>query len=203
MCKMCLAIDLMLSSDCRHTRVIMDRESGRSRGFAFVSFASSDEASNAIEGMNGQDLHGRKIRVDYAVEKSRGGFGGPGFRQGGGEFGNVGNFGSGGYGGGGGGYGYGGGGGGYGYGQGGDGYNAGTGGHGGRSSYRGGSYSGGSNFEGGNSGDFGADSRGDFSVSGGANGSDFFPSDNAGAETLEDNPKGDDNEPNSYANTKV
>ncbi|KAI3417217.1 uncharacterized protein J3R85_014703 [Psidium guajava] len=169
-------------------RVILDRESGRSRGFAFVSFASSDEASNAIEGMNGQDLHGRRIRVDYAVDKSRGGFGGPGFRQGGGEFGNSGNFGAGGYGGGGGGYGYG---------RGGDSYNAGSGGYGSRSSY-----GGGSNFDGGNSGDFGADGRGDFSVSGGADGSDFFPSDNAGAETLEDNPKGDDNEPDSYANTK-
>lgn len=169
-------------------RVIMDRETGRSRGFGFVSFASSDEASNAIQSMDGQDLHGRRIRVNYAVEKSRGGFGGPGFRQGGGEFGNAGNFGAGGYGGGGG----------YGYGQGGASYNARTGGYGGRSSY-----GGGSNFDSGNSGDLGVDSRGDSSVSGGADGGDFSPSDNAGAETLEDNPKGDDNEPDNYANTRV
>ncbi|KAF8012872.1 hypothetical protein BT93_I0898 [Corymbia citriodora subsp. variegata] len=174
-------------------RVIMDRETGRSRGFGFVSFASSDEASNAIQGMDGQDLHGRRIRVNYAVEKSRGGFGSPGFRQGGGEFGNAGNFGAGGYGGGGG----------YGYGQGGDSYNARTGGYGGRSSYGGGSYGGGSNFDSGNSGDLGVDSRGDFGVSAGADGSDFSPIDNAGAEASEDNPKGDDNEPDNYANTRV
>ncbi|OWM64528.1 glycine-rich RNA-binding protein 3, mitochondrial-like isoform X2 [Punica granatum] len=75
-------------------RVIIDRETGRSRGFGFVSFRSSDEASNAMRGMDGQDLHGRRIRVNYAEEKSSRGFGSGsmGFR-GGGDYGNDGGYG--------------------------------------------------------------------------------------------------------------
>ncbi|KRZ63980.1 Glycine-rich RNA-binding protein 3, mitochondrial, partial [Trichinella papuae] len=40
-------------------RVIVDRETGRSRGFGFVTFTSTEEASAAITGMDGKDLHGR------------------------------------------------------------------------------------------------------------------------------------------------
>jgi len=86
-------------------RVIMDRESGRSRGFGFVTYTSSEEASAAITAMDGKDLHGRNIRVNHATERT-GGFragGGGGF--GGGGYGGGGGFGGGGYGGGGGGYG--------------------------------------------------------------------------------------------------
>jgi len=86
-------------------RVIMDRESGRSRGFGFVTYTSSEEASAAITAMDGKDLHGRNIRVNHATERT-GGFragGGGGF--GGGGYGGGGGFGDGGYGGGGGGYG--------------------------------------------------------------------------------------------------
>ncbi|KAL6871537.1 hypothetical protein ACP4OV_014366 [Aristida adscensionis] len=93
-------------------RIIIDRDSGRSRGFGFVTYTSSEEASAAITALDGQDLHGRKIRVNHATERTGG------FRSGGG-----GGFGGGGYGGGGygsGGYGGGGGGGG-GYGAGGGG----------------------------------------------------------------------------------
>ncbi|KAK4271925.1 hypothetical protein QN277_020546 [Acacia crassicarpa] len=87
-------------------RVIMDRETGRSRGFGFITFASSEEASAAIQAMDGQDLHGRRIRVNYATDRARPGFGGGG----GGGYGGGG-YGGGGYGGGGyGGGGYGGGG---------------------------------------------------------------------------------------------
>ncbi|CAA0820875.1 Glycine-rich RNA-binding protein 3-mitochondrial [Striga hermonthica] len=108
-------------------RVIVDRETGRSRGYAFVTFSESNEASAAIQAMDQQELHGRQIRVAFATERSRGGgYGGGGYGGGGG-----------GYGGGGGGYGgnYGGGGGGYGrnYNSGGGGYN--DGGYGGRSNY--------------------------------------------------------------------
>lgn len=47
--------------------VLSDRETGRSRGFGFVTFASEDEAQAAIEGMSGKDLDGRNIRVDMAA----------------------------------------------------------------------------------------------------------------------------------------
>ncbi|XP_073154313.1 uncharacterized protein [Henckelia pumila] len=58
-------------------RVIIDRNTGRSRGFAFVTFTSTEAASSAIQAFDGQELHGRRIKVNYATEKSRsGGFGG-------------------------------------------------------------------------------------------------------------------------------
>lgn len=82
-------------------KVMMDRETGRSKGFGFVEMASDAEAQSAINGMNGQALEGRAIVVNEArPREERPG----GFRSGGG--------GGGGYGGGGGGGGYGGGGGG-------------------------------------------------------------------------------------------
>ncbi|KAG2281744.1 hypothetical protein Bca52824_052964 [Brassica carinata] len=70
------------------------------QGFAFVTFTSTEEASNAMQ-LDGQDLHGRRIRVNYATERGSG-FGGRGFGGPGGGYGAAG----GGYGGGGaGGYG--------------------------------------------------------------------------------------------------
>ncbi|RZB98634.1 glycine-rich RNA-binding protein 4, mitochondrial-like isoform X1 [Glycine soja] len=81
-------------------KVIMDRETGRSRGFGFITFATSEDASYAIQGMDGQDLHGRRIRVNYATERSRPGFGGDGgYRGSGGSDGynRGGNYGSGNY----------------------------------------------------------------------------------------------------------
>jgi cold-inducible RNA-binding protein len=95
-------------------KVIMERDSGRSRGFGFVTFADEATATKAREELNGSDLDGRSIRVDSATERPpRGDGGGGGGRRGGGG-------GGGGYGGGGdGGGGYGGGGGGGGYGGGG------------------------------------------------------------------------------------
>ncbi|GMH31555.1 hypothetical protein Nepgr_033399 [Nepenthes gracilis] len=70
-------------------RVILDRESGRSRGFGFVTYTSSEEASSAIQALDGQELHGRRVRVDYATDRARspgfgGGFGGGGYGGGGG-----------------------------------------------------------------------------------------------------------------------
>jgi RNA recognition motif-containing protein len=86
--------------------LVTDRETGRSRGFAFVTMGTTEEAAKAIEGMDGKTLDGRPLRVNEAEQRqARGGGGGGGGYRGGG--------GGGGYrGGGGGGGGYGGGGGG-------------------------------------------------------------------------------------------
>ena len=108
-----------------------DRETGRPRGFAFVEFASEDDAAKAIEKFNGHELSGRALRVNAAEDRPRrtgGGGGGYGGGGGGGYGGGGGGYGGGGYGGGGGG-GYGGGGG--GYGGGGDFGGGGAGGYGG------------------------------------------------------------------------
>jgi RNA recognition motif-containing protein len=120
-------------------KVMMDRETGRSKGFGFVEMGSDAEAQAAINGMNGQPLEGRAVVVNEARprEDRPGGYGGGGSR--------------GGYGGGGGGYGGGGGGGGYGGGGGGGGRSPYGGGGGGRSPYGGG---------GGGRGGYGGGSRG-------------------------------------------
>ncbi|CAN6344060.1 unnamed protein product [Urochloa humidicola] len=115
------------------SKIILDRETQRSRGFGFVTFSSEQAMRDAIEGMNGKELDGRSITVNEA--QSRGSRGGGGGYRGGGGGGYGG--GGGGYGGGGGGCGGRGGGGGYG-GRGGGGYGGGGGGYGGGS--RGGGY---------------------------------------------------------------
>jgi RNA recognition motif-containing protein len=84
-------------------KVMMDRETGRSKGFGFVEMGSDAEAQAAINGMNGQPLEGRAVVVNEARprEDRPGGFGGGGGSRGGG--GGYGGGGGGGYGGGGGG----------------------------------------------------------------------------------------------------
>ena len=121
-------------------KVMMDRETGRSKGFGFVEMGSDAEAQAAINAMNGQALDGRPLVVNEARprEERPGGFGGGG---GGGRSGSGGGYGGGSGGGGSGGGGYGGGGGSR-SGGGGGGYGGG-GGSGGRSG-GGGGYGGGS-----------------------------------------------------------
>jgi len=48
--------------------VIMDRESGRSKGFGFVEFAQDADAKKAMEEMNGKEVDGRSLKVDEAKE---------------------------------------------------------------------------------------------------------------------------------------
>jgi RNA recognition motif-containing protein len=98
-------------------KVITDRETGRSRGFGFITFASDSDAMSAMSEMDGKEVDGRTIKVNEAQERpprSGGGGGGGGFGGGGGGYGGGGGGGrgggGGGYGGGGGGYGGGGGG---------------------------------------------------------------------------------------------
>ena len=141
-------------------KVMMERDTGRSKGFGFVEMGSDAEAQAAISGMNGQPLGGRSVVVNEArpmearPPRSGGyGGGGGGYGGGGGGYGGGGGNGGGGYGGGGrsGGGGYGGGGGGRSGGGGGDGgfrspYGAGPrGGGGGGRSGGGGGYGGGGN----------------------------------------------------------
>ena len=98
-------------------QIIMDRDTGRSKGFGFVEMGTDAEAQAAIQALHGKEVDGRQLTVNEARPKTdggggggRGGYGGGGGRIGGGG-GGYGGGGGGGYGGGGGG-GYGGGGGG-------------------------------------------------------------------------------------------
>jgi RNA recognition motif-containing protein len=74
--------------------VVEDRDTGRSRGFAFVEMSSQEEANSAIEQFNGKEVSGRALKVNEAKPReNRGGGGGRGFgnnRGGGGYGGNRG-----------------------------------------------------------------------------------------------------------------
>jgi hypothetical protein len=106
-------------------KVMMERDTGRSKGFGFVEMGSDEEAQAAIKGMNGQQIGGRGLVVNEARPMEQrprtGGYGGGG-GSGGGGGGGYGGGGGGGYGGGGGGGRRDGGGGGGGYGGGRGGY---------------------------------------------------------------------------------
>jgi cold-inducible RNA-binding protein len=83
-------------------KVVMDRETGRPRGFAFVTMSEADGARRAIAQLDGTLLDGRALRVNEAEERSPGGGGGGGGRgYGGGGGGGGGRSGGGGGGGGG------------------------------------------------------------------------------------------------------
>lgn len=64
-------------------KIVLDRDTGRPRGFAFVEMATDAGAQHAIATLNGTDLQGRSIAVSEARERSGGG-GGGGFGGGGG-----------------------------------------------------------------------------------------------------------------------
>lgn len=65
-----------LHGDVVEAKVLTDRDTGRSRGFGFVTFASADQVQAAIEALDGSRLDGRSIRVNPADDKPRGGGGG-------------------------------------------------------------------------------------------------------------------------------
>src|SRR3954454_9735310 len=75
--------------------IVTDRDSGQSRGFAFVEMTERRDAENAIASLNGADLNGRAMNVNEARPKPQGG-GGGGFGGGGGGRGRGGNGGGGG-----------------------------------------------------------------------------------------------------------
>ena len=69
--------------EIREAVVVTDRETGRSRGFGFVTFADDAASDQAVAGMNGQMLDGRTLKVDKAKERPREGGGGGGGGRGG------------------------------------------------------------------------------------------------------------------------
>ncbi len=70
--------------DVEEAKVIYDRETGRSRGFGFVTFSDDDAAQAAIAEMDGSELDGRTIKVNEAQERAPRG-GGDFSRSGGGN----------------------------------------------------------------------------------------------------------------------
>jgi RNA recognition motif-containing protein len=135
---------------CESATVMMDRATGRSRGFGFVEMSSDEEAVKAVQQFNGYDFQGRNLNVNEARERTPGGprpggYAGGGYAGGGGG-------GRGGYAGGGGG-----------------GYGGGGGGYGGGGGFGGGGFGGGGDFGGGGGGDFGG------GFGGGGGGSNFKP----------------------------
>ncbi len=63
--------------------VLIDRDTGRSRGFGFVEMPNDDQAHAAIETLDGRDHDGRRLIVNEAKPRTQGGGGGGGYRRGG------------------------------------------------------------------------------------------------------------------------
>ena len=56
--------------EVKSTKIIKDRDTGRSRGFAFVEMSSEEQAQEVISQLDGQEVEGRNIRVSAAKERS-------------------------------------------------------------------------------------------------------------------------------------
>lgn len=57
--------------EVKSVKLVTDRETGRSRGFAFIEFADADACQEAMDVENGRDLNGRELKVREAVDKPR------------------------------------------------------------------------------------------------------------------------------------
>ena len=66
---------------CESVAIITDRDTGRSRGFAFVEMGSSGEAQTAIQQFDGHEFKGRALKVNEAKERESNRGGGGGFRR--------------------------------------------------------------------------------------------------------------------------
>jgi RNA recognition motif-containing protein len=63
---------------CESVSIVIDKDTGQSRGFGFVVMATADDAERAKRQLNGTEVHGRRLRVDEANDQSSGGrSGGP------------------------------------------------------------------------------------------------------------------------------
>jgi cold-inducible RNA-binding protein len=78
------------SGEVTDVKVVLDRDTGRPRGFAFVEMADEGMATTAIKNLNGRDLQGRSLNVKEAQERTGGGGGRGGGGGGGGGFGSGG-----------------------------------------------------------------------------------------------------------------
>ena len=54
-----------------YAKVVLDRETGKSKGFGFIEFTDPEAAKKAVEEMNEAEINGRTIKLDFAVEKPR------------------------------------------------------------------------------------------------------------------------------------
>lgn len=73
-----LAQTFVSCGEVKEVAVVLDRVTGRSRGFAFVEMTSPEAAQKAITDLDGQDLGGRPLRVNMAEERRDSGSGGGG-----------------------------------------------------------------------------------------------------------------------------
>jgi RNA recognition motif-containing protein len=62
--------------ELQDVKVVTDRETNRSRGFGFVTFANDNDATQAVEELDGQPIDGRNVTVNEARDRDRGGRGG-------------------------------------------------------------------------------------------------------------------------------
>jgi cold-inducible RNA-binding protein len=73
------------AGNVQEVKLVMDRDTGRPRGFAFVEMGSDSEAQKAVSELHGRELGGRTLKVNEAQERTGGGGGGGGGYGGGGR----------------------------------------------------------------------------------------------------------------------